>query len=107
MQSKKQSRIETLIQQVVGFGVALASQMLLFPLIGIDVTLAGNIGITIYFTIISMMRSYLIRRYYNNKHKTETLDKIKVLEACIKERDDLLLDIQRQCSEQRNKRKGE
>lgn len=96
MQTKKQSRVETGIQQLAGFLVVLASQMVLFPIIGLEVSLIGNVGITIYFTIISMARSYIIRRYFNKKYSEVNNDKIKILKACVSQRDSLILELQRE-----------
>jgi O-antigen/teichoic acid export membrane protein len=51
---------------VIGFVVALASQIVVFPLVGIHgVTLATNLEIGAYFTVISLARSYAIRRWFN------------------------------------------
>ena len=48
----------------VGVAVAVASQMLIFPLFDINVPLADNLLIGLYFTIISIARSYTVRRFY-------------------------------------------
>lgn len=64
-----QSRIDSLIESfanvAVGYGVALASQLLIFPLYGIHVNLSANIAIGLWFTVISIARSYIIRRFFN------------------------------------------
>ena len=65
MQTKKQSLIESVTNVFIGFLVALASQMLVFPLFDIHVTLQTNLGISAWFTAISIARSYLIRRFFN------------------------------------------
>lgn len=72
MQTRLQSLIETLVNIGVGFFVALASQILIFPLFGIHTSLATDIQITTYFTAISILRSYLLRRFFNYWH-TERL----------------------------------
>jgi len=65
----KQTRIESLIESLVnifiGYGIALLSQLLIFPLVGIHVPLSTNIWIGFWFTIISLVRSYVIRRWFN------------------------------------------
>jgi hypothetical protein len=38
------------------------------PLFGIHSTALKNLGITICFTVISILRGYLIRRYFNKKN---------------------------------------
>lgn len=65
-QSKLGSLIESVFNIVIGFGVALASQIVVFPLVGIhDVPLSTNLEIGAYFTLISLVRSYVIRRWFN------------------------------------------
>lgn len=69
MQTRFQSLIESLINILIGYLTALLSQVLIFPLFNIDVTFQDNLLIGLYFTIISLARSYLVRRYFNNKNK--------------------------------------
>ena len=64
-QSRAHSLIESLANVAVGYGVALASQLLIFPLYGIHVSLSTNIAIGVWFTVISIARSYVIRRWFN------------------------------------------
>jgi NhaP-type Na+/H+ or K+/H+ antiporter len=49
----------------VGYGVALLSQIVIFPLYGMEVPLSANIQIGVWFTVISIIRSYLLRRCFN------------------------------------------
>jgi hypothetical protein len=65
MQSRIGSIIESVANIAVGFGVALASQMLIFPLYGVHLSLYDNAMITVWFTIISLARSYALRRIFN------------------------------------------
>ena len=67
MQTKYQSLIESLTNILIGYLTALLSQVLIFPLFDIDVSLQDNLLIGLYFTIISLIRSYLVRRYFNNR----------------------------------------
>ncbi len=67
MQSKLQSLIESLINILIGYLTALFSQVLIFPIFDIYVSFQDNLLIGLYFTIISLIRSYLVRRYFNNK----------------------------------------
>lgn len=69
MQNKKQSLIETIISTIIGLLVSLVTQILVFPLYGLEVSFNQNIQITIIFTIVSIARGYLIRRFFNKKHK--------------------------------------
>ena len=67
MQSKYQSFIESLINILIGYLTALFSQILIFPLFDVYVTFQDNLLIGLYFTVISLARSYLVRRYFNKK----------------------------------------
>ena len=67
MQSKLQSLIESFTNILIGYLTALFSQILIFPIFDIYVSFQDNLLIGLYFTIISLIRSYLVRRYFNNK----------------------------------------
>ena len=64
-QSRLGSLIESLMNIAIGYGVALLSQILIFPLFGIHVPLSTNLWIGAWFTAISLVRSYVIRRWFN------------------------------------------
>ncbi len=61
-QSRLMSLLESLANVLVGYGVAVATQMLVFPLFGLTVTLTENLLIGSIFTAISVVRSYALRR---------------------------------------------
>jgi hypothetical protein len=67
MQTKLESFKESLTNIFIGYITALISQLLIFPLFNIEVTFQENLLIGLYFTLISLLRSYLVRRYYNSK----------------------------------------
>ncbi len=67
MQSKWHSVVESLTNVAIGYGVALASQLLIFPFYDIDISLQDNIAIGVWFTLISLVRSYVIRRYFTKR----------------------------------------
>ena len=67
MQSKKHSFIESLLNTVVGFLISLLVQLIIYPILNIPVTIFQNIIITSVFTIVSIIRGYIIRRYFNSK----------------------------------------
>lgn len=64
-QTKIGSLIESIMNILIGYGVALLSQILIFPLFGIHVSLTTNLWIGAWFTVISLIRSYVIRRWFN------------------------------------------
>lgn len=64
-QSKLSSLIESLINILIGYVVALLSQLAIFPMVGIHIPLSTNLEIGAYFTLVSLVRSYVIRRWFN------------------------------------------
>ena len=64
-----QTRIESLLESgvniFIGYFVALISQILVFPIFDINVPLSVNLWIGAWFTVISLVRSYVIRRWFN------------------------------------------
>lgn len=66
-QSKLESLIEVSINTFIGFVIAVFSQIIIFPFFGIIVPISTNIWIGIWFTFVSVIRSYIIRRYFNNR----------------------------------------
>jgi len=69
MQSKWHSFLESLTNIAIGYSVALLSQLLIFPFFDINITLSDNIMIGAWFTLISLVRSYAIRRWFNGGFK--------------------------------------
>ena len=65
MQSRLSSFVESIANILIGYGVALLSQILIFPLFDIHISLSANLGIGAWFTVISLVRSYIIRRWFN------------------------------------------
>ena len=64
-QSRLGSFIETCMNIAIGYGVALLSQLAIFPHYGINIPLSSNLWIGLWFTVISLVRSYVIRRWFN------------------------------------------
>lgn len=65
MQTKKMSLIETLSSVAIGYIISLAAQMIIFPIFGIKVSLTDNLLIGLFFTVVSIVRGYLVRRLFN------------------------------------------
>ena len=68
-QTRKHSFIESCVNIIVGFIVSLVSQIVIFPLFNIHIEFKDNILIGLYFTVISIVRSYLLRRYFTGRIK--------------------------------------
>ena len=69
MQSRKASLLEASANTLVGYLVAVLSQLLIAPVFDIIISLHDNLIIALYFTAISMLRSYAIRRFFNRRKK--------------------------------------
>lgn len=67
-QPRRHSAAESVANIAVGYGVAIGTQLILFPLFGIDVPLSTNLSIGLIFAAISVARSYCIRRLFNLWH---------------------------------------
>jgi hypothetical protein len=63
-QSRLMSLVESLANVLVGFGVAVATQIAVFPLFGLTVTITENLLIGLIFTAVSIVRSYALRRSF-------------------------------------------
>lgn len=67
-QSRLMSLAESAVSTGIGFSVAVATQVAIFPLFGINVALSDNFAIAAVFTAISIVRSYVVRRLFNLLH---------------------------------------
>lgn len=68
MQSKIWSLVEAWINVLIGFWVAVLAQMTIYPYFGIETTFGDNVNIALFFTAISIARSYVVRRAFNWFH---------------------------------------
>lgn len=64
----KQSRLMSLVEAVAnvtaGYGFAVITQILIFPIFGLHTTLAQNLKMGAIFTVVSIARSYVLRRMF-------------------------------------------
>lgn len=65
MQTRLMSLLESIPNIVVGYVVAVITQLLVFPLFGLAASLSDNLVIGLIFTIVSLGRSYSLRRFFN------------------------------------------
>lgn len=63
-QTRRMSFLEATANTVVGFVLAVAAQVLVFPVFGLAVTLSQSFGIGALFTALSLLRSYALRRLF-------------------------------------------
>lgn len=64
-QSRRGSAIEAVTNVLVGLGISWVANMLIFPLFGFQVAPGAAFQIGLIFTVISLARSYLLRRVFN------------------------------------------
>lgn len=63
-QSRRMSLVESIANVVVGFGVAVLTQIAVFPIFGLQVSLTENLVIGLVFTVVSIARSFTLRRVF-------------------------------------------
>jgi hypothetical protein len=63
-QSRLMSLVESVANVIVGYGVAVVTQILIFPIFGLHATLAQNLKMGLVFTGVSICRSFLLRRIF-------------------------------------------
>lgn len=64
-QSKAMSAVESLTNVAIGYGVAITTQVLVFPLFDIHASTSSHLAIGAVFTVVSLIRSYALRRFFN------------------------------------------
>jgi hypothetical protein len=64
MQSWRMSAVESFASTAVGYLVALCTQIVAFPLFGLRVSMTENMGIALVFTVVSICRTYAMRRLF-------------------------------------------
>lgn len=72
-QKPAHSLLETCLNTFSGFVISFVATMLVFPAFGVASTPAKNFGITVVYTAISIVRSYVWRRVFNWLHVTGRL----------------------------------
>jgi hypothetical protein len=63
-QSRAMSFVESVTNVVVGFLLALLTQLAVFPVLGLGVSIGDNILLGGIFTAVSIVRSYTLRRLF-------------------------------------------
>lgn len=69
MQTKKQSMIESLTSTTIGIIIGIVLNLTILPIFGYPVSLSDSLWISVIFTVISIIRSYIIRRWFNSKEE--------------------------------------
>ena len=63
-QSRRMSLIEAIANVAVGYAVAVLTQIVVFPVFGLNVSLSENLVIGSIFTAVSICRSFTLRRVF-------------------------------------------
>lgn len=63
-QSRTLSAVEAATSVGVGFLLSLCTQAVLFPAVGLQASLSQNLRLALGFTLLSLLRSYAIRRLF-------------------------------------------
>ena len=65
------SLVEAVANVVVGFGLAVGVQLVLFPPLGIEVSFEDNVLIGAVFTIVSIYAAIILRRFFERLQALE------------------------------------
>lgn len=69
MQSRLGSFVEAWANILFGFTVNFCANLIILPMFGFDnLTVGENFVIGMLYTVISLVRSYIIRRWFNGFH---------------------------------------
>lgn len=67
-QTRLQSGVEAVTQTIIAFGISVVIQPFLYGLYGWEITYAHSAELAAVFTLISLLRSYVVRRVFNCLH---------------------------------------
>ena len=68
MQTRLQSFLESIMNILIGSLLSYVAQLVVFPRYGIHITWQQDVEIVVIFTVLSIARSYLLRRFFNHLH---------------------------------------
>ena len=71
MQSKRNSAFEAVTNVAIGYLVSVLANVLILPLFGYNVTISDSFAIGLAFTLVSLARSYVLRRVFNRLDKPD------------------------------------
>ncbi|MCU4654490.1 hypothetical protein N8I71_16745 [Roseibacterium sp. SDUM158016] len=70
-QSRTMSLVEALTNVAVGYGLAVATQATVFPLVGVEIRTRQMLLVGLAFTLVSILRSYVLRRLFGRLTRKE------------------------------------
>lgn len=68
-QTRLESLIEALFNVAIGYVINFTANLLIFPLFGWQISVSQNLALGAVFTVISVLRSYAVRRWFNARMK--------------------------------------
>lgn len=71
-QSRTMSLIEAITNVIVGYVLAVLTQVLAFPAFGLHATLGQNLQLAALFSVISVLRSFILRRAFETARARAT-----------------------------------
>lgn len=72
-QTRVGSLIEAGINVLIGFVINMAANFVILPLVGFEITLQQNLFIGVLYTLVSVARSYIVRRWFNARLRAASL----------------------------------
>jgi len=66
MQSKKGSFYEACLNVFIWFWINFFANLVILPMVGFHITIGQNFYIGLLYTLVSVARSYTIRRWFNS-----------------------------------------
>lgn len=72
-QTRLGSLIEAGINVLIGFAINMAANFVILPLVGFEITLQQNLFIGVLYTLVSVARSYIVRRWFNARLRAASL----------------------------------
>ncbi len=73
MQSRAMSLVESATNVVVGYLLAILTQLVVFPLFGLEAALSEHLAIGTAFVAVSLVRGYLLRRVFERMRQGRSL----------------------------------
>jgi len=64
IQSRFMSLVESVTNVFVGFSIAILTQAVIFPIFGFHASMGEHLAIAGLFTVVSVLRSYALRRFF-------------------------------------------
>lgn len=75
-QSRLDSAIEAVVNIVIGFSINFVANMIVFPAFGYPLSLSDNWWIGCIYTGISLVRQFVLRRFFNGKRVAHAIGKL-------------------------------